>query len=623
MDILGNTAAATALSKDLDAALAYLYEELEDYETHDLRHLYGHDIYLKITFLKRLLCVRPANPPLPTCVLKVVDTVSQYDAQRRPRVDLSKLRYANVRRGGSDGGGPQLTVWKGDIRNLAHPTAIVNAANSQLLGCFQPEHACIDNAIHSSAGPQLREACFEIMSRQGKPEAEGCAKVTPGFNLSAKHVIHTVGPQIRGGQSPTAEEAALLASCYVECLRAAEKLPADRDGHKSIVFCGISTGLFGFPLEQASEIAVQTVLEYFEDNRQSSITHVVFDAFSDTDLHQYLKILKTQGITFDPPTLPSQHSCMPDSRLELAKGLFDEADFVIVSAGAGLSADAGLDYTSREVFQKHLPGFMKYGFRRLYDVFGFADWPTPAARWSYLVNHLRMIHESPQASIYQNLRRLLLGRFRANSRDDEISHRYFIRTTNADGFFIKNGYSEDLISTPQGQYAFLQCVNKCRPDATFPSKPYLEAAFPFIDPATQHLPAEFEVPSCVFCGAGLVLCVRGGDYFNDRPFRKQEQKYRQLVKILAQDPSKKVLLLELGVGMNTPSVLRWHNENLVRRYPSNFKLIRVGLGSAGSAPLDLEGASLAAGIEDRIASFLPRLGGRPAHSTHAIAATVS
>src|SRR5689334_19507968 len=188
-----------SMQHQLNSALAYLYEELEDIEIDDLDHLRAHDDFVKLSFLKRLLCVRPAHPSLPPNVATTIDNILRHELDRSPSVDISKLDYIGI---GQDNHqkhnpGPQIVIWKGDIRDLHGATAIVNAANSQLLGCFQPDHACIDNAIHASAGPQLREACFELMSKQGKLEPEGQAKVTPGFNLLAKYVIHTVGPQLR------------------------------------------------------------------------------------------------------------------------------------------------------------------------------------------------------------------------------------------------------------------------------------------------------------------------------------------------------------------------------------------------------------------------------------------
>ena len=178
----------------------------------------------------------------------------------------------------------QIILWQGDITRLA-ADAIVNAANSELLGCFVPCHGCIDNAIHSAAGLELREACAKLMKRQGCPEPAGKAKITPGFNLPARYVLHTVGPIIASGQRPTKEEAELLASCYCASLALAKE-----QGLKSIAFCCISTGEFHFPGELAAEIALKTVAEWLRvDN--SSLT-AVFNVFKDEDWAIYRHLLK-------------------------------------------------------------------------------------------------------------------------------------------------------------------------------------------------------------------------------------------------------------------------------------------------------------------------------------------
>jgi O-acetyl-ADP-ribose deacetylase (regulator of RNase III)/NAD-dependent SIR2 family protein deacetylase len=601
MEDLADQLQTGRISEDLDAALDYLLEEADDGNGRGFDHLRHHitpDVYIKLSILRQLLCIRPAHPQLPDSITDAIDCVLRYDQSRRQHVDINELQYHPV----PGSSGAKISIWKGDIRDLANATAIVNAANSQLLGCFQPDHKCIDNVIHAEAGPRLRQTCFEIMSKQRHLEPEGQAKVTPGYNLLAKYVIHTVGPQIKRGASPLEREAALLEKCYWSCLEATEKLPRNEDGSKSIVFCGISTGLFGFPLELASEIAVSTVLRYFGE-RNSSVTHVVFDTFSKRDLLQYEKVLQASGLFDDTQFTTQPPETLPDKRVALARKLFQEADFLILTAGAGLSADTGLDYTSIEFFRQNLPGFLRYGFRRLYDVFGFDEWPSPVARWSYLINHLRMVRDYRSAQIYEDLRELVLSRF-AGTAIDGGEERYFVRTTNADGFFVKHGFPASRISTPQGQYAYVQCFAKCRPDAVFPSQPYVDEAFPHLDPETQHLPPAFKVPVCPYCSSDLVLCVRGGDYFNDSAFRKQERKYKELVNRLAKDEGTKVLVLELGVGMNTPSVLRWHNEKIVRSAKGNFGLVRMGLGPAGYAPLDLEGEGVAVGLEGGLGHLL-------------------
>lgn len=174
-----------------------------------------------------------------------------------------------------------LQVWQGDITRLK-VDAIVNAANSELLGCFIPLHSCIDNAIHSAAGIQLRDACRRIMQAQGHEEATGTAKITPAFNLPARYVIHTVGPIVPDGL-PTKEQERQLASCYRACLDLAEQY-----GLHSIAFCCISTGVFRFPRRRAAEIAVETAREY----PRKSIDTIVFNTFKDEDDHIYRQLIE-------------------------------------------------------------------------------------------------------------------------------------------------------------------------------------------------------------------------------------------------------------------------------------------------------------------------------------------
>lgn len=176
---------------------------------------------------------------------------------------------------------PRLRLWRGDITTLA-VDAIVNAANSQLLGCWVPGHHCIDNAIHTFAGVQLRAECARLMDAQGHEEPTGAAKITPAFNLPVRHVIHTVGPITNGYPADSHREQ--LASCYRSCLDLAAKYSL-----RSIAFCCISTGIFGFPQEEAAGIAIRTVREWLEE-RETDID-IVFNVFDDRDEALYRKIL--------------------------------------------------------------------------------------------------------------------------------------------------------------------------------------------------------------------------------------------------------------------------------------------------------------------------------------------
>lgn len=170
-----------------------------------------------------------------------------------------------------------LQLWQGDITRL-QVDAIVNAANAQALGCWSPLHNCIDNCIHSAAGIQLRKECADIM--QGQLLRTGEAFITKGYNLPAKHVIHTVGPIIESG-CPSKEQEEQLAQCYRSCLNLAEE-----NGLQSIAFCCISTGVFHFSNRRAAEIAIETVRAY----PRKSIKTVVFNVFLDKDYDIYKEL---------------------------------------------------------------------------------------------------------------------------------------------------------------------------------------------------------------------------------------------------------------------------------------------------------------------------------------------
>ncbi len=224
-----------------------------------------HDLKSKQQLMRALMNVRP---PLPA---------TEEFLRRQDR----ELQWQLADKGIVEPLGKDLQVWQGDITRLK-VDAIVNAANSELLGCFIPLHSCIDNAIHSAAGIQLRDACYRIMRAQGHEEATGTAKITPGFNLPAKYVIHTVGPIIPDGQ-PTSEQEEQLASCYRSCLDIAEDY-----GLHSIAFCCISTGVFRFPRRRAAEIAVETVRSYPKTN----IDTIIFNTFKDEDDHIYRQLVQ-------------------------------------------------------------------------------------------------------------------------------------------------------------------------------------------------------------------------------------------------------------------------------------------------------------------------------------------
>lgn len=172
-----------------------------------------------------------------------------------------------------------FVVWRGDITRLKIG-AIVNACNSGLTGCYTPNHSCIDNQIHSFSGVQLRKTCADLT--RGLPEPTGKARITPAYNLPSDFVIHTVGTICNGIVTP--RNIRELEACYRSCMQI-----ADQNGVRSIAFCCISTGVYGFPQRRAAEIAVRTVKASLEEG--SKIEKVAFNVFKPEDERYYLDIL--------------------------------------------------------------------------------------------------------------------------------------------------------------------------------------------------------------------------------------------------------------------------------------------------------------------------------------------
>lgn len=220
--------------------------------------------------LRSLLNVRPPKS-VGDDFLKIQDEYLHEEILQKGVTDFSELIPTER----------EIYLWQGDITTL-RCDAIVNAANSQMLGCFYPCHGCIDNAIHTFAGVQLRLKCAEIMKNQGHKEETGKAIITPAYNLPCKYILHTVGPIVEGRL--TGQDCDLLASCYRSCLELAEQ-----NDIESIAFCCISTGEFHFPNDKAAQIAVQTVKD-FKKNSHSKIK-VIFNVFKDTDFEIYRGLL--------------------------------------------------------------------------------------------------------------------------------------------------------------------------------------------------------------------------------------------------------------------------------------------------------------------------------------------
>ena len=221
--------------------------------------------------LRSLMNIRPPRP-VPEEFLTVQDAYLQQELAEKGTVSLADLSPIQ----------PGICLWQGDITRLA-VDAVVNAANSAMLGCFIPCHGCIDNAIHSAAGVQLRLECARLMEGQQEPEPTGGARITKAWNLPCRHVLHTVGPIVRGPL--TGRDCSLLEDCYRSCLALASEHRL-----KSVAFCCISPGEFHFPAEEAARIAVRTVRSFLEEDGKGM--EVIFNVFKDRDREIYRELLE-------------------------------------------------------------------------------------------------------------------------------------------------------------------------------------------------------------------------------------------------------------------------------------------------------------------------------------------
>ena len=251
----------------LDCMLRYLLDERD--ETRGLA--LPADPGEKRRLWRSLVNVRPPEL-IDGAYLRTEDAYLQEELRRKGVTRLDDLEPVQ----------PGLYLWQGDITTLA-ADAIVNAANSRMLGCFVPCHGCIDNAIHTAAGVWLRLECARMIALSPGEEPPGRTRITNAHNLPCKYVLHTVGPIVRGAVTP--KDRALLASCYRSCLDLAA-----RHGCRSVAFCCISTGEFHFPNELAAQVAIQTVRAWQQQNPDK--IEVIFNVFKDSDHEIYRRLLR-------------------------------------------------------------------------------------------------------------------------------------------------------------------------------------------------------------------------------------------------------------------------------------------------------------------------------------------
>jgi NAD-dependent SIR2 family protein deacetylase len=239
--------------------------------------------------------------------------------------------------------------------------------------------------------------------------------------------------------------------------------------------------------------------------------------------------------------------------------LIREADGILIGAGAGLSADAGVDYTDTADFARLFPAMVRRGFRMQAELIGYTGW-SPAVQWGYLATHVNEVYfKSPPHPVYKRFLELV------QEKD------YFVMTSNADGMFIKNGFDEARLFTPQGSYALLQCLKPCS-HATWPTKPVIDRILPCIDPWTQEVTDPGVIPRCPRCGGPVFMNVRGGAWFLEDPYVGQAERFSEWVG----RKRGRLLVLEIGAGFNTPGVIRRPMERIVHAHPGAH-LVRVNL----------------------------------------------
>ena len=255
-----------------------------------------------------------------------------------------------------------------------------------------------------------------------------------------------------------------------------------------------------------------------------------------------------------------------------------EADRILIGAGAGLSAAAGIDYTDTSDFARVFPVLARRGFRARYQLIGYDSW-TPRQHWAYWATHVNDVRFGPRPHpVYSWLRDLVA------SKDS------FVLTSNVDAMFARNGFDPDRIFTPQGDYAAMQCRKPCKP-VVWPSQPSIELALKHLDQASFELSIPEAVPTCPTCGGDVFLNVRLDDGFVEVPYEPQAKRLRNWLAGALHSP---LLLIEIGAGFNTPTVVRWQLETLARTVPG-ARFVRINRDDAAIDSLAAEHSLAIAG----------------------------
>lgn len=254
-----------------------------------------------------------------------------------------------------------------------------------------------------------------------------------------------------------------------------------------------------------------------------------------------------------------------------------ESERVLIGAGAGLSAAAGIDYTDTAAFARVFPKWAERGHRMQYEFVGFEDW-SEAAKWAYWATHLNYVfYQFPPSPLYRKLHAIV--------REKD----FYVITSNADGMFVKSGFEPDRVFQAQGNYERLRCTRSCTRE-TWDTKPFIDRILPCIDYEKLEVADPGVLPTCPYCGAPLFVAFRARE-----EYRQQAEKYHRW---LEGTLDKKLAVIEIGVGFNTPGVIRWPFERLVsiHRDVSFFRINSDYRGFAHTArpeiPVEIQSKSL-------------------------------
>ena len=255
--------------------------------------------------------------------------------------------------------------------------------------------------------------------------------------------------------------------------------------------------------------------------------------------------------------------------------LLDQGDALLIGAGSGLSVDAGVDYLDTRSFAEKYPAMLQYGFSSNAELMGFDQGSDPGLYWGYYLAHGRNMRFGTSEQAVYKLLLDLAG----------MQEKNFVITTNVDAFFQRNGFEENRIYTPQGDYGRIQCLKPCS-DHAWPSEQLINGLLPLVDPVTGRLPLD-QVPSCPNCGGPVFYNVRGGGWFVDAPYQDQYKKYRKWVQ---ETMGRRLLLIEIGAGFHTPVWIRWPFEKITHDNPKSH-LVRINPEDA-DVPVDIANRSI-------------------------------